>query len=501
MKDLKQTHPAYQGQLYRWNYLRNSAVGGVEYRNGGYLHMYEDERYQSTLYSTDEKQGFKLTAAENGNLSYARRLQNVAAANYVRPVIDIYNSMLFKTPAHRNTETLKNPFVADFVRDADLTGEGLESFLKTAFEQALIYGNVWIGVDSPATDAVATQADQIAYGIRPYLTMFAPKNVVDWKYSKQANGSTYLSYIKVIESETTEYIDFVEWDETSITRSRVEVGDVADKDNILQVGTLVSETTTPNPVGCVPYVNIVPIKNLQVPGLGHSPLEDVADICREIYNLESEAEQAIRISSHPSLVAERGTDMMAGAGSTIMVDKGTEVNPYLLQSSASDITAINATIDRKVDRIFRITHLDSIVGLKTQAVSGVALEVSREQLNNRLTDYADTLQEAEMCLWKLFAKFEQFELPEIFVVEYNKQYNIRDSVADVDNAYKAVQAVNDPAFTEWFKVYAVESTIADEDQRAAVVAKLAKVSDQPLDDNGIDDGVADADDSDQEDES
>jgi hypothetical protein len=43
-------------------------------------------------------------------------------------------------------------------------------------------------VDRPDT-VVGTRAEELAQGIRPYVTMYTPENMLDWKYVRQPNGT------------------------------------------------------------------------------------------------------------------------------------------------------------------------------------------------------------------------------------------------------------------------------------------------------------------------
>ena len=504
MEDLNNVHPQYNLHLELWKYLHDSSVGGQTYRDGNYLHMYHDEAYTTTYYSTVDDNANSVTLpqqvpVEGGNPSYKRRKAAVEYVNHPRMVLDIYQSMVFKTEPTRKTESLTNPFIDNFIKDADRTGQGLTSCMKNLYNIAAIYGNAWAGVDSPNLEGYDNNAQRIDGDVRPYLTMYAPTKVIDWKYAKRPNGVTYLCYVKIIEAETSEYYDIVEWTEETITRHRIKRNESSDDTTTLKFGEPIGDPViTANPVYCVPFINIMLIKDMGVPGLGHSVIEGVAGKAREIYNLSSELEQTVRISTHPTLVVETGTQYMAGVGATIEVDKNSTIQPSLLQPSGASGKTILEAIEFKTDEIYKMSHLDSVVGLKTQPMSGVALEVSRENLTNRLTDYADTLEEAEMNIWKLFAKFEQIELPEDFVVEYNKSYNVRDSRVDLDNAYRAAETINEPAFWDWYKEFAASHYIEDDNKLADILAKFTSVSDQPdVNNNGTNDSVADADDRDQ----
>ena len=97
----------------------------------------------------------------------------------------------------------------------------------------------------------------------------------------------------------------------------------------------------PNSIGKIPFA-MLKANPSHIRGIGMSDLADVAKIQQAIFNLMSEAEQAIRISSHPSLVKTASTDASAGAGAILTVDENMpgELKPYLLQPSSANIDAI-----------------------------------------------------------------------------------------------------------------------------------------------------------------
>jgi hypothetical protein len=92
-----------------------------------------------------------------------------------------------------------DPALESFINDADLDGRSLNSFLRTAQIWSSVYGNVWIIVDKPRSNA-QTKAEELDQDIRPYVTLFTPENVFDWKYERSASGRFVLSYLKVRES-------------------------------------------------------------------------------------------------------------------------------------------------------------------------------------------------------------------------------------------------------------------------------------------------------------
>ena len=180
-----------------------------------------------------------------------------------------------------------------------------------------------------------------------------------------------------------------------------------------------------------------------VRGLGISDLADVAKIQQAIFNLMSEAEQAIRISSHPSLVKTADTDASAGAGAVININDNLpgDLKPYLLQPSASNIDSIIKLLKEHQTMIMKMVHLEAVVGQSTVAKSGIALQTEFSMLNTRLGDKADALERLENRIWKVFQVWSNCQADETFLIEYKKKVDLRDEVTDLTNL-KSVRDMN-----------------------------------------------------------
>ena len=195
-----------------------------------------------------------------------------------------------------------------------------------------------------------------------------------------------------------------------------------------------------NPLGVVPFVNHSPVRS-PIKGVGYSMLQDVADAQRFIYNMHSEIEQSVRISSHPTLVKTPSTDASAGAGAivTMQEDMDPQLKPYLLQPGASTVDSILKTIGQVEEAIMRATHTSAVQGVKT-AQSGVALQTERQLLNAKLSDLADTLKETELAMWKLWFQWQGVEAPEDFALVYADSFDIRDKYSELDLIIRAKAA-------------------------------------------------------------
>lgn len=412
-------HPSYDAVKKQADYLFRSYVGGEAYKNGNFLTQYVNEN-------------------EIPN-AYQKRLAATPLDNHIQTTVDIYRSFIFKADPHRELGALEtNPLVKEWMKDTDQEGQSLTSFIKTMNDYAMVLGNVWILVDKPSYK-VNTAAEEEALGIRGYSCVYTPQNVLNWEYKRSINGKMTLRHIAVIEDESKRHVTVTHWHEDSVlkvTCSKNEEGEIEE---------ITSFNEYDNPLGYIPMINHMPQKSL-VRGVGYSIMSDVADNQKYIYNLLSELEQTIRISSHPTLVKTKETDANAGAGAIINMDDNTDPGlvPYLLQPTAAGINGILDTIENTVDAILRMTHTSAVAAVKGSTQSGISLEVERELLFAKLTDISDTVEETETKMWKIWADWQGINLPESFNIEYDSNFNIRNKVGELEQ-YKTALDLNDDA--------------------------------------------------------
>lgn len=432
---LKMTHEAYADVVERADYLYRSYIGGELYRDGNYLTHYHGE--------------------EDGQ--YMKRLSATPLNNYVKTTVDIYRSFLFRELPTRATAGLeKNPLFAEWMTDTDQEGQGMDSFMKSVNDMAMVLGSMWLLVDKPAYQ-VETAAQEIALGIRPYVCAYTPQNVLDWEFERGVNGKRQLVKIKVVESNNSERAKITCWYPDYIAKYTVSKDSAGDFDEIIEYAEY------QNPLGYIPFVQYVPTPS-PIKGVGYSLVEDVADIQKYIYNLASELEQTIRISGHPTLVKTAETRATAGAGSivTIPADQDPGLNPYLLQPAGATVTGILATIESQVEAILRMTHTGAVQSQKGQPMSGVAIATERQLLNAKLSDISDTLEETEMKLHRIWADWQNITLPEGFHIDYADSFDMRDKHVELELLMKARSAgVMNPKFTAELDKQVIELIVDD----------------------------------------
>ena len=392
------THPEYDNNSAKWEFYVRSYLGGEEYQDGQYLTRYVNE-------TKDE---------------YSRRISLTPLDNHCRNIVHIYSSFLWRVAPVRAFNSLaNNPALDDILKDADLDGRSFNNFMKQAQTWASVYGHVWIMVDKPKS-VVGTRAEELSLGIRPYLTLFTPENVIDWRYERTPTGRYELTYLKLRESidrksDTVTVVHYRVW-----TNDTIELweSDGSDDD-----GTMIESID--NELGKIPAV-FCPANRSNIRGIGTSDIADISYMQKAIYEELSEIEQLIRISNHPTLVKTHDTDASAGAGAIINMsdDMDGNLKPYQLQPDGGNLDAVRASIEDKIQMINKMSHMGAVRGSEAVTMSGVAMQTEFQMLNAKLAEKADELELVEEQVWRLICTWQDVT-PDVEIF-YSDSFDIRD---------------------------------------------------------------------------
>ena len=447
MSDLEYRHPLYEANINKWNYYRASYVGGFDYREHsmGMLRKY--------LFEEDAP----------GN-QYSNRLEYTALDNMTKLTVDTYRSFLFRTTPTRTFGYLQYDIsINRFMEDVDFTGKDLNDFMKEANDLATVYGNVWILCTKGTMPGVITREQEIQNNLRPYLKMFTPEAVCDWRYETAANGAETLVYLKTKEFIGEDKCKYIQW-----TPDEVYVYYTDGED-------IVGSETYENAIGEVPFVCHY-ANATQTPGIGLSDIADVAKLQQAVFNLLSEAEQSIRISGHPTLVKPGDVSAMAGAGSVINLDNSMDPNlrPYLLEPTGTNIESIVSMINIHIESFLRSTHLGAIMAARGLSVkSGVALATEFQQLNTRLGDKAAKMEQTEWGIWRLFFLWNGITPDSDFNIEYQKSFDLRDNHADLKLLGEALElGVQSPTFIRQIHKQIAKLVVTDGDILDDILAEI-----------------------------
>ena len=436
-EQLQEKHHLWKANIENWEFYIRSYLGGNDYKNGYYLHRY-------ILESPEE---------------YDARIRHTPLDNHCKNVVQIYTSFLWRVPPTRDYGSLDgDEQLLSFIKDADLDGRSFNTVMREVQMNASIYGNCWVIVDKPQTNA-KTRAEELAQDIRPYISIYTPENIVNWNYSRSSSGRFYLDYLVVVEDINSERAILKVFTEETISTYEVE-----EYDKEYEEGDVKLLEEIPNPIGVIPAVNVYNLRGNKRP-IGISDLSDVAFLQQSIYNDYSEKEQLIRLANHPSLVKTPNVEASAGAGSIIEIpeDMDSSLKPYIIQPSGQNLDGIMKCIQNKVDAIDRITHMGSVRATGTQIASGIALQTEFQLLNARLSEKADYLENAEEHIWSLFARWLEKEFDGS--VNYPDTFDIRDWANDMQYLQMAkASGVRSETFNKEIDKQIADTVIDDNDK-------------------------------------
>jgi hypothetical protein len=304
--------------------------------------------------------------------------------------------------------------------------------MKQAAIYANIFGHSWIVMSKPDVGAV-TRADEMAQNVRPYVNLLTPLAVTDWKWARRLNGSYELVYLKYVEDANDTITVIKEW-----TKDTVATTTLSHKEEMI-----VDRLEELNGLGMIPAV-IMYAHTSSVRGIGLSTISDIADAQKFIFNMTSEAEQAVRLGSHPSLVKTKDTNAGSGAGSIIEMEANLDpaLKPYVLEFNGQEISSIYSAINNTVASIDKMANTGSVRATETAVMSGVSREVEFQLLNARLSEQADNIELAEEQLWQIYAAYQGTAWDGL--IKYPDSFAIRDTQNDLDQLVKVYDKVQDP---------------------------------------------------------
>ena len=402
----------YNSYHKRWQFYLESYMGGEEYRQAGHLVKYQLETPQE----------------------YQARLDSTPLDNHCKSVISTYISFLFREEPDRELDALKaaDPMLEQFLEDADLEGRSIDSFMKEAAIWSTVFGHCWLLVTKPNIGAV-TRADEIAAGVRPYVSLVTPLTVIDWKWTRSATGAYQLVYLKYMEESTDSMAVYKEWDLETISTYVVDHDTKLVREHFVEV----------NGLGMIPAVQVYSSRS-PVRGIGISQIADIADMQKAIYNEYSEIEQLIRLQNHPALVKTADVEAGAGAGAIIMMPENLDgaLKPYLLEPTGNGLASIYESIRARVGAIDKMANTGAVRATESRNLSGVAMRTEFELLNAKLSEMADNLELAEEQMWQLYCLYQgtQWEGQ----VEYPSSFNIQDDSAEFAKLKTAKETATDP---------------------------------------------------------
>ena len=433
-------HSLYARYEDTWDLSYRSFVGSEEYKQGRYLKMFQSDQQTASevisTYTQDEfgnttgkykarvntgfNRGDALSGNDEGGSYYNEKINNVSFYNYVKLIVNEYNAILFKNPAHRLLpETDQMEF---FTQNVDGRGNSLPEFFSEVDVLVSVFGVAWLSCVKPSG------ADT------PRFNIHKPLDVVNWEFGFDINGDQVLRklVIKVAEDDNQTVFRY-------FTPETIETVFVSQDDDYLppeleglfQEDEGIFRVVQENELG---YIPVFPIyQGIQTfPGVGSSPLLDASIIQREIYNLNSEIYSSVNYSIHPTLIVDQETDELnngeisAEAGGIIRVNSGLQGEQAFTyefrQPNTDPITEIRELIDNKIDKMLETCMIRSDDLIKASS-SAAMVEVLDTKLQAFVRKKAIQMENAEKRAFDIYHDWtgESNNVE----ISYNRQYNNR----------------------------------------------------------------------------
>lgn len=279
--------------------------------------------------------------------------------------------------------------------NVDGAGTHIDDFMAMAWDIAATFGHVFVYLDRQPADAPSTAADQAM----PYLRVYTPLDVWDWLCDDMGE----LTAVKF--AELTPRVNLEEaW------RPQVRVRIVDDKEWKVydQKGVLID--SGPHQMGKLPVVVLFSTRRPLEPQVGAAVLGD-PKLYVDLYNLVSEVRELLRNQTFGILNVPLGTgpDAMNVTEAQAMMGNSTGTENVLFSGTAADyispssenVTVYHEEIARKLRTIYRLVSLTWEADSKDAEAEG-SLKIKREEMNERLSGYADELEKADYKLACLF---------------------------------------------------------------------------------------------------
>lgn len=327
-------------------------------------------------------------------------------------------------------------------KDASADGKPINDIMRQANDYLTACGWCWLGVDAPAIDEQVSQLEKVANKIRPYVQVYSPLEVVDWKF----NGIGGLEWL-ITESKATE-ITTVDAPETCYTVRRIwSIGQVRTvklyKDAKGKTAIESDDTIAIGYAG-VPFVLVGSICTS-----GHA-FDDIESVNRTIMDLESVNRANFFKRCYPQMVLPvsciqntsdaygstgvAAAELIVGMNYPILISKD-DPNPFYLMPTASDMNALRVELQHLKSNMFESVGL-MLQSESRQVASAESKAWDYLDVSQVMKARAEILETAENKVAEIVNKWDS-SIPQ-WTATYNRQFDIGDFGAEMNALIMAV---------------------------------------------------------------
>lgn len=376
------------------------------------------------------KQEVLIKKPRENKALFEDKIKNVATMPVCKSLVDEMIDIIFEQEPVREllvtnsvNQVIPPPqWLFDFVNDADLSMNTLSDVMEKAATLASVEGWSWIFADLPA---VASPTN------RPYLTVTAAQNVIDYEYDTKSL-TPKLSYLRVIEYQDKEKWIIKVWEAggtkeidgvsytfpTTASRYEIEVSATTQNDSNVEP----FEVFEFAPDYPIPAFQLIPAPDLRNQYIGDSDITDASEVQREILFLESEAFDSIRFSK-PLVRASASSGKLGAASGSIVRAEKDEIEVFAIPTA--DISEIRSTQAQLIQSLDSYLGRSSMRKTTNSVQSGISIVEERRGLHRKAASRARVIQSTEeeiltFVCWLMGLNF-------VGEVNYKTDYEAKDT--------------------------------------------------------------------------
>ena len=337
--------------------------------------------------------------AENDRI-YQERARKTVLRNYFRRTVHKLVGQVFSEPL--NIEKAIPEPLAALLEDVDLTGRGLTSFAQGWFEDAVVCGLSHVMVDFPA---ICEEKRQEASDIspRPYAVHIPAHHLLFWEWEMGLVGP-YLKEIRILEEgsqriggeeKNTQYVRIVKPDHWCRYRK--------DENRRWEI-----EAEGENSLGAIPLVTLYTNRTGFMEAA--PPLEDLAWLNLEHYQIRSDQRNALNVASFPILAASGYNPEIDGpievGPNKVLTTSDTDGKYYYVESSGAALEA-GARELADLEKTIQLFGLQFEAGAGTETATGRLIDA--KEASAPVASMINQLEDALNKMLSVFADWGDIE--------------------------------------------------------------------------------------------
>lgn len=339
--------------------------------------------------------------AENGAI-YTERASRTVLRNHFRRTVTKLVGRLLAEPLILSDD-MPEEMVA-ILRNIDLVGRGLNVFARDWLEDALVCGLSHVLVDFPAAAGGQSLAEEREQGARPYAVHVRADQLIAAQWDSRG-GDKVLTQIRIRE-KALRYHGFEEREEEQIRVIEPDRWRVYRMD---KKGNWQETEAGENTLGRIPLVTLYTARTgfLQA----EPPLEDLAFLNLEHYQIRSDQRNALNVASFPILAASGYNPEIDGpievGPNKVLTTSESEGKYYYVESSGAALEA-GATELEALEKAMLLFGLQFETPKERETATGRALDAA--DALSPLSAMAMNLEDSLNGLLSLFAAWMEMPL-------------------------------------------------------------------------------------------